>query len=333
MKYETNLAILKTENRMRDLISIIIPIYNRAHIVSETLDSIIAQTYCDWECIIVDDGSTDDTMQVIKNYSKSDKRFIIYKRPLANVKGPSSCRNFGIEKANGQFIQFFDSDDIMHPNHLNLKIASVGNRDFVTCKVQLFTNTFEKSIFGEKQQSYLEKPKDPLKSFLLEQFPMCSSAPMWEVNFLKKHLPIREDLHILEDREFHARILSHYPSFSYLPDPLIYYRRDLKSSTNDFFEEVDTGIISFLEALGAILKIQNGEDVKLHILKKVLVFFRKALDQRNLKAAQLCLDFTHVNNLWYSKDLKMKRFKILTAFSFFKILKKGNTKFKYFFKV
>ena len=92
------------------MISIIIPIFNRQHLIEETLNSIKAQTYTNWECIIVDDGSTDDTYNVTSNLIKGDNRFQLYNRPLDFAKGPSSCRNYAITKMTGNYIQFFDSD-------------------------------------------------------------------------------------------------------------------------------------------------------------------------------------------------------------------------------
>ena len=67
---------------MENLISIIIPTYNRAHIVCETLDSVLSQTYTNWECIVVDDGSTDNTKDIIKSYRVKDSRFLLFNREM-----------------------------------------------------------------------------------------------------------------------------------------------------------------------------------------------------------------------------------------------------------
>ncbi|NJM80308.1 MAG: glycosyltransferase family 2 protein [Flavobacterium sp.] len=103
------------------MISIIIPVFNRQHLIIETLVSIQNQTFQNWECIIVDDGSTDNTVEIISEQIIGDERFHLFKRPTHLKKGPSSCRNYAFSKAKGQFIQFFDSDDIMHPEHLQKK--------------------------------------------------------------------------------------------------------------------------------------------------------------------------------------------------------------------
>lgn len=100
------------------LVSIIIPTYNRAHLIGETLDSVMAQTYIHWECLVVDDGSTDETEKVIKTYIAKDARFQFYRRPEERLAGGNAARNYGLERSKGSIIQWFDSDDIMFPDYL-----------------------------------------------------------------------------------------------------------------------------------------------------------------------------------------------------------------------
>lgn len=95
------------------IVSIIIPTFNRAHLIGETLDSVLAQTYHNWECIVVDDGSTDKTDEVMKAYLKKDNRFKYCKRPIEHLRGGNGARNYGFLVSTGKFIQWFDSDDIM----------------------------------------------------------------------------------------------------------------------------------------------------------------------------------------------------------------------------
>src|SRR5690554_8063110 len=107
------------------LISIIIPTFNRAHLIGETLDSILAQTYQNWECVVVDDGSTDNTDEVMAAYMAKDARFQYHHRPPEKTKGANACRNAGLDLAAGEYIVFFDSDDLMTPDHLKVKISAI----------------------------------------------------------------------------------------------------------------------------------------------------------------------------------------------------------------
>lgn len=128
------------ESKKPSLVSIIIPVYNRAHLIGETLDSILNQTYVNWECLVVDDGSTDDTLKLLSIYCKKDSRIQSYKRDSSKLKGANVCRNIGVKKAKGDYIVFFDSDDLMTPDHLHTKITAIKkyNKDYVITRTEYF---------------------------------------------------------------------------------------------------------------------------------------------------------------------------------------------------
>src|SRR5690606_32106120 len=124
------------------LVSVIIPTYNRAHLISETLDSILAQSYTHWECIVVDDGSTDDSQRVFDSYANKDSRFQFLKRPNTKPKGANTCRNIGLGTAKGEYIVFFDSDDLMTVDHLEVKINGMKDSgcDYVITRTKFFNS-------------------------------------------------------------------------------------------------------------------------------------------------------------------------------------------------
>ena len=126
------------------LISIIIPTFNRAHLIQETLNSVITQLYSKWECIIVDDGSTDNTKQVVEGYAKKDERFKYFQRPAGRKKGASPSRNYGLEMANGDYIQFLDSDDLLEEKKFQEQIKVLSQYSpvsLVTCKWGSFSSS------------------------------------------------------------------------------------------------------------------------------------------------------------------------------------------------
>jgi len=129
------------------LVSIIIPTYNRAHLIGETLDSILAQTYQNWECLVIDDGSEDDTDEVLNKYCKKEGRFYYFKRPSSKPKGANACRNMGLEQAKGAYVIFFDSDDLMTPDHVAVKVEGVqkANADYAITRTAYF-NAPNKSL-------------------------------------------------------------------------------------------------------------------------------------------------------------------------------------------
>ena len=109
---------------MNALVSLIIPTFNRAALIEETLQSVVSQTYLNWECIVVDDGSLDNTRQIIKKWTNRDNRFQYI---LCENKGVSNARNIGIQTSKGEFIQFLDSDDILETNKLKFQISILNN--------------------------------------------------------------------------------------------------------------------------------------------------------------------------------------------------------------
>jgi len=105
---------------MKPFFSIIVPTYNRAHLISKAIESVIAQSFVNWELIIVDDGSTDKTMDLIASYQEKDTRIrYIYQENAER----SAARNNGIDHAKGEYICFLDSDDYYLKKNLNTFIT------------------------------------------------------------------------------------------------------------------------------------------------------------------------------------------------------------------
>ena len=110
---------------MKSMISVVIPTYNRANTIRRALDSVTNQTYKNWECLVVDDGSTDNTKDQVAELARNDERIIWLERSKGRQKGANACRNIGAEKAKGQYVAFLDSDDYYHSNHLENKLNEI----------------------------------------------------------------------------------------------------------------------------------------------------------------------------------------------------------------
>ena len=121
---------------MKPLISIIIPTYNRAEIIPRTLDSVRNQDYQNWECIIVDDHSTDNTKEVIFKYCNTDNRFKYFIN--SRKKGAQGARNEGIVQASGEWVLLFDSDDYLFPSYLKKLVESIpSGSQIIACYGQM----------------------------------------------------------------------------------------------------------------------------------------------------------------------------------------------------
>jgi len=102
-------------------VSVIIPNYNASGVIAQTLDSLLSQTYTNWEALIVDDCSTDNSVEIIKSYAQKDKRIKLI-QCNANNRGPAIPRNMGIAAAQGDYIAFLDSDDLWLPEKLEIQM-------------------------------------------------------------------------------------------------------------------------------------------------------------------------------------------------------------------
>lgn len=139
-----------------NFVSIIIPTYNRADLIGETLDSILAQTYKNWECLIVDDHSSDNTQAEVSQFTNKDSRIQYHLRPGNRPKGANSCRNYGFELSKGEFINWFDSDDLMHPDFIKEKLNCIkkDNADFVISKTLGFAHPKTQDIKEDYSEFY-----------------------------------------------------------------------------------------------------------------------------------------------------------------------------------
>lgn len=138
------------------LVSVIIPTYNRAHLIGDTIKSVLNQTNSDFEVVIVDDGSTDNTEEVVKQYLSDTVSY--YKVPNGER---GAARNFGTQKAKGKYVNWFDSDDQMLPNHVETlakNLEKLNYPDIITTHFNVKYNTEnyiqEKPFLIESQSSF-----------------------------------------------------------------------------------------------------------------------------------------------------------------------------------
>ncbi|WP_287622797.1 glycosyltransferase family 2 protein [Parabacteroides sp.] len=110
------------------LVSIITPVYNGEKYISETIESVIKQTYLDWEMIVVDDGSKDGSAAIVRLYAEKESRITLLQQPNG---GSASARNNGIRYANGQYIALLDSDDLWDPDFLKSQLALMKEKNTI----------------------------------------------------------------------------------------------------------------------------------------------------------------------------------------------------------
>lgn len=275
---------------MNPLVSIIIPTFNRASLISETLESIISQTYKNWECIVVDDGSLDKTSDVVKEYVIKDSRFQYYSRPQDRKKGANACRNYGFEMSKGKYIQWFDSDDLMHQDKLKLKVEALENNDvdFVVCEGIEYRDTIENIIrhWNEIQSNNV------LLDHITGKTIFGTNGPLFKKDLFNNISLFDEKLIRKQEWEFFSRLLTY--TINYLPlKRELYYIRSHENSINGLNElsTLDSRILSNKLVFKIAKNNLNDKDlmiVRKQFISKYILFFKLAKQGKKTYLMFLC---------------------------------------------
>lgn len=267
------------------LVSIIIPTYNRSNVLGQTLDSVRKQTYTNWECIVVDDGSTDATDKMLTEYCKQDPRFQYHKRQKESLKGANVCRNLGFELSKGTFIKWLDSDDLLSEDLLfsqvNALSASLENKYIIaTAKWNYFLDTMEDVIPKIKQVN-----KNYDTGFdLIYEFGNYNTFFPPHVYLIRRELIIKsglwnESLSINQDGEFFTRVLLNASKVIHAEEGMVFYRYGFLQDNVSSFSNPDKSrdsILSWIlidnyitlhtKKMNSIRYVENG---KQYLLKNI----------------------------------------------------------------
>ncbi len=220
-----------------NMVSIIIPCYNQAQYLEDSLQSVLEQTYTNWECIIINDGSPDNTDEIARKWIVKDGRYIYLNK---KNEGVSSSRNLGIKTAKGDFIQFLDADDLLANDKIALSIAAVQKHQVaVVCSNYLM---FKESI-AEALPAFSQ-----IEKF---EFTFYNLARYWNNGFtvpihcwffkttLFENIQFPLGLTAQEDWAVWLRIFQKEPKTIYIPQQLAFYRINPngRTKTGGFFNE------------------------------------------------------------------------------------------------
>lgn len=307
---------------MNPLISIIIPTFNRAHVIGETLDSIIAQTYDNWECIVVDDGSNDNTQGILNKYINNDKRFQYHERPADRPKGANACRNYGFEISAGQYINFLDSDDLYLPVTLCTFATNIEiDCDVIVGKVKSINILSSQTISITKIKS-----NNLVRDYIERNVTFYVCGPLWKKSFLSKQVHLF-DCYIsnLDDWDFNLRMIYQNPKIKFLDDIVVIYRvseNSLSSEISKFnLNEIKSEFIAREKHLHIIKKkkILSIKFVQNTVKNRYNYFLREALIIGNYRLYFLLKTYEYQ---LYTCDLR-GFCKTTFAFIIFVIFKKG----------
>lgn len=244
---------------MQPFFSVIIPTYNRAKKISAAIESILKQVFQDWELIVVDDGSTDDTKAEVKKYCETDERVhYIYQEN----KDRSAARNNGINHAKGEFTCFLDSDDQFDTIHLQKlfeAISSFDNKNFIFVTNTRIINS-EKTVLGASIITQGETDSETVLVNTITPGQMCIPTTL-----IQKYL-FNEKIRISEDTELLFRLIADAPLKIVPQATLIYNQHDDNSVNplryNAYKERKQT--------LNYIFKSSPGRTVKSQLRRKIL---------------------------------------------------------------
>ncbi len=261
-------------------VSIIIPTYNRGELIGETIESIIDQSYSDWELIIIDDGSSDETEKIIEGYIKNDKRINYYERPSSLTKGANSCRNYGFIKAIGQLIKWVDSDDLLVPESLTYQVNCFLRYSNIKLCLGYGSIFSENNILIEGKWSKNDSSIDYFSDHIRNNIRWPIGALMWK-KWVFEGLPFHNNLKNSQEWLLHSRLLLTLNSQEIFNSKDIVYlvrkghfRLSSSTSPNYFFHQAKARFFLIIE----MIKVGHfNASNYFEISKQILIYFYYSL--------------------------------------------------------
>lgn len=261
----------------KPLVSILIPNFNKAPYLKETLDSVVNQTYSNWECIIVDDHSSDNSWEILQEYAAKDSRFRLFKRPDERKHGGNAARNYAFEMSKGNYIQWLDSDDLIFPLKIEMQIIQFEKGEVESISVANWCG-FE----GEFDYVLASKPR---KNFSYqanrwEGFPTVGLNLLLHIWSIRTFIPphaflIKREIHLAsngwdeylvrnQDGEYMARVLVNVKKIGFLDELLTFYRIPDSNHTSrkDSIESSMSLFQSFEKCTKTVLSKKNDQKTK-----------------------------------------------------------------------
>jgi glycosyltransferase involved in cell wall biosynthesis len=273
--------------------------FNRAHFILETIIAIQNQTYLKWECLIIDDGGTDNTLEVITTILEQDKRFKYIKRTEEYRKGLPGCRNFGLDLAKGDYVIFFDDDDIVHPQNLELCVLELSRNEVSFCRYLrgYFQDKFDYVFdYSKSYDTFFIDKRDVFK-LLNQSLPFNSCAVLWKKECFDKNRYTEHLLHA-EEWELYSRILSTNIVGISINKTLYFARQHSNSMTGQYFRLDPKKSLSNVHAILLVLNNLKEKELLNYSVIRYFVAMSHGYAEFNLFDKILkILELNKINNL------------------------------------
>ena len=257
-------------------VSIVIPCFNQGKYLAETLDSVLAQTWSDWECIVVNDGSTDNTDMVAKEYLRKDNRF---KYIVQDNQGQAVSRNNAIHQSDGEFILPLDSDDIIAPTYIEKAIncfTSTPEIKLVYCNAE---------FFGERSGTWALEEYN-YDNFIWKNCIFVSSVfRRCDYDKTGGYNPNMKNR--FEDWDFYLSLLGKEDKVIKLDEVLFYYRKKEKKSV-----AIKTDALDIYKEEALVQLYHNHEDIYApylpHCQERVVLYHDDSPEKLRSELRQIC---------------------------------------------
>jgi glycosyltransferase involved in cell wall biosynthesis len=248
-------------------ISVIIPAFNRADLISETLDSVFRQTMPPYEVIVVDDGSTDGTPDVVESYGSAVRLM------RQENQGAGAARNHGVSVASGEYIHFMDSDDLISPNMYAVQVAGLESHSAAMAYGPWLKTCIDGLTLGADPVAIQQRPlpeRPGMDRFIMRGWVTVMQPCLLRKSLLEKVGPYRTDLKPSEDSELLYRIGKSRARMVHTPETILLYRvhpagqvsiADVGRRSLDwvrFLSSIERHIANSHEPLDAMTRFQFG---------------------------------------------------------------------------
>ena len=294
---------------MNPLISVVIPVFNAEKYLKQCIDCVIAQTYDNYEIIIINDGSTDKSGEIIDFYTKKCDKIHSF---LKQNGGVSSARNYGIDKASGDYICFVDADDIIEYNYLDILYNALqGKADCSVGGFKYINVTKEKEIIVLPLKDEIKNLNDSILDFLdyeKNDWQRYLWNRLFKISTIKKNnLRFREDIFYKEDGLFLIDFLCHSNGLvGYANKIIYYYRQNFDSALGNLKKNFNKKVFTNIEShLLIIDKLKKSNLPKATIDKEITHAFLSCTWISDI------LKQSNNQNLYYSSILEIYSFRVL----------------------
>ncbi|MDJ0704599.1 MAG: glycosyltransferase family 2 protein [Leptolyngbyaceae cyanobacterium MO_188.B28] len=284
-------------------VSVIIPCYKQAHFLEQSVKSVLQQTHSNLECLIVDDGSPDNTRQVSEDLMSRDNRVkYLYKENG----GLASARNFGVKHAKGAWIQFLDSDDWLHPDKIKFQLSYLQTIDseIIDAGNILFYSDQE-NFFEDSDQRILKflgpMERDQLISRALIPWSIQSACLLINKSIFEK---VKYDeirfKKAMQDVKFIVDLLMNNTNFIYVPIVGVFYRRHSSNVTRsyDLLKDVATNLLKVVQEDYTELEEISQSSVAYHLMQ--------AIEDKNAERLDKLLELTKIPVCLYGIPFRNK---------------------------